>query len=163
MGMRFGSDEALIRYISARQPGTVARLEVWRDGRLQDVPVKLKDRPLPESSRRTGPSSDAVPVSADQAPLGIRVRDIDETLASRMQLPDTMIGVLVSDVDPAGPARLAQVRTNHVILEINRRRITSVADYRAVVSTLRPGEAVALLVYERRANQRFICTILPDT
>ena len=63
----------------------------------------------------------------------------------------------MSDVDPAGPARLAQLRTNHVILEINRRRITSVADYRAVVAGLQPGEAVALLIYDRRTSQRFIC------
>jgi len=161
-GHEIVSDDALIRYISARQPGSVARLEVWRDGRLHELPVKLKDRPLLEAGRRIGVVPDAVPVSSDQAPLGIRVRDIDETLASRMRLPDTMAGVLVSDVDPAGPARQAQIRANHIILEINRRRITSVADYRAVVAGLRPGEAVALLVYDRRANQRLIYTVLPD-
>jgi len=71
-------------------------------------------------------------------------------------------GVLISDVDPAGPARLAQLRPNHVILEINRRRVTTVAEYRAVVAGLRPTDAVALLIYERGTGQRVICTILPD-
>jgi serine protease Do len=162
-GHEIRSDEALIRYISARAPGTVAMLEVWRDNRLQSVAVKLKDRPLPESSRaRLARADDVGRVSQDEAPFGIRVRELDANTAARLQLPETIQGVLVSDVDSAGPARLAQLRTNHVILEINRRRIASLADYRVVVAALRPGEAVAVLVYERRSNQRFICTIVPD-
>src|SRR5260221_8277384 len=43
------NDDQLIREISARAPGTIARLDVMRDGRRQASQVKLTERPLPES------------------------------------------------------------------------------------------------------------------
>jgi hypothetical protein len=30
-----------VRYIASRQPGTVTELEVWRDGGVRTIPVKL--------------------------------------------------------------------------------------------------------------------------
>ena len=39
------TNEELIREISARQPGTIARLDVLRDGRRQTSQVKLAERP----------------------------------------------------------------------------------------------------------------------
>ena len=44
-GREIDTNESLIRDISARQPGTVARLEVMRDARRFSVPVKLAERP----------------------------------------------------------------------------------------------------------------------
>ncbi|HEX5217862.1 MAG TPA: trypsin-like peptidase domain-containing protein [Vicinamibacterales bacterium] len=162
-GRAIRSDEELIRYISGRQPGTLAALEVWRDGDRQTVQIKLRDRPIQETQRaRPNASVDARPASQDDSPLGLRVRELDPATAAHLRIPDTIVGVLVSDVDPAGPARLAQVRTNHVILEINRQRITTVAAFRAAVAALKPGEAAAVLIYERNPSQRIIATIIPD-
>ena len=135
---------------------------MWRDGEIYNLQVKLKDRPLPESARGRSSGEDVRPVMTSQTPLGLSVRDLDADTAKRLSIPDLIQGVLISDVDPAGPARLAQLRPNHVILEINRRRVSTVAEYRAVVAGLRPTDAVALLIYERGSGQRVICTILPD-
>src|SRR6185436_5032605 len=113
------------------------------------VQIKLRDRPILETLRaRATSSADARPVSQDDSPLGLSVRELDTATAAHLRIPDTIQGVLVTDVDPAGPARLAQVRTNHVILEINRQRITTVAAFRAAVAALKPGEAAAVLIYE---------------
>jgi serine protease Do len=161
-GRDIQNDDDLIRYISGRQPGTLAQLDVWRDGEVHSLQVKLKDRPLPESARGRQSAEDVRPVVTAQTPLGLTVRDLDADTAKRLSIPDLIQGVLITDVDPAGPARLAQLRPNHVILEINRRRVTSLAEYRAVVAALRPTEAVALLVYERGVGQKVICTIIPD-
>ena len=86
------------------------------------------------------------------APLGLSVRDLDPATAARLRDSRHHVGVLVSDVDPAGPARLARVRADQVILEVNRQRITTVAEFRAVVAALQPGDAVAVLIYERSAE-----------
>jgi S1-C subfamily serine protease len=80
----------------------------------------------------------------------------------RLRLPPDIAGVLVSEVDPAGPSRLANLRINQVILEINRQPITSVAQYRARASSLTAGAPVALLVFDRATNQRVICTVIAD-
>ena len=52
------SNQALIQDISARQPGTVAHLEVLREGRRQSMMIKLAERPGREdgngAAARTG-------------------------------------------------------------------------------------------------------------
>jgi len=163
-GQSIDSDEELVRYISSRQPGTLTSLGVWRDGNIQSVQVKLKDRPLPDALRsRARAPEDARPAVQDLAPLGLTVRELDAGTAERLRIPDTVRGVLVADVDPTGPARRAQIRINYVIMEINRHRVGSIAEYRAVLAGLRAGEPVALLMYERGSHQRVISTIIPDS
>ena len=63
----------------------------------------------------------------------------------------------------AGPARLARLRAGHVLLEINRRRIGSVAEFQDVVAALTPGATVAVLIFDQLPDQRVIATITPDS
>ncbi len=51
-GRDIGTNEELIREISARQPGTTTRLGVLRDARRLTVHVKLAERPVPEDTDR---------------------------------------------------------------------------------------------------------------
>ena len=164
-GQSIHSDEDLTRHVSSRQPGTLTSLEVWRDGELKRVFVKLRDRPLPRTvSRRTPTDPDLRPIAQPQSPLGLRVRELDEETANRLSIPDTIRGVLVADVDPTGPARLALVRTNQVILEVNRRRINSVQDYLSALGTLETGQAAVLLLFDRTPpGQRVIAVVTPDS
>ncbi len=163
-GQTIRSDEELTRHVAKRQPGTLATLEVWRDGEIRRIFVKLRDRPLPRTaSRRTAPDADARPIAQPESPLGLRVRDLDQSTASRLNIPDTVRGVLISDVDPTGPARLAQIRTNQVVLEINRRRVGSVQEYVSAVDMLQPGQAAVLLLYDRTPpGQRVLAVVTPD-
>ena len=157
------SDDDLIRYISARPPGSVAALGIWRDGQPQTIAVKLTERPIAESARaRPQSSSVRAVVGREQGPLGFSVRDLDDATLARQRLPDTIQGVIVVDVDPAGPARLARIRAGLVVLEVNRRRILSVADFHAAVAALAPGDVAAVLVYDHVADQRVITAVVPD-
>lgn len=158
------SDEDLIRYISSRLPGTVAALSVWRDTGQIVVPVKLKDRPIVSTAGARAPmSGEARPAIQVDRPLGLDVRDIDADSAERLRLPEGIRGVLISSVDPAGPARLAQIRTNHVVLEINRRRVESAAEFREAIAGIKPGHAAAILIYDRVSRQQAIHTVISDT
>jgi serine protease Do len=158
------SDDELIRYISARPPGSLAALGLWRDGQPRTVSVKLTERPLAETARArpAGAAGVRPAVGREQGPLGLTVRNLDAATLARQRLPDTIQGVIVVDIDPAGPARLARLRAGLVIMEINRRRVLSVADFQAAVAALGPGEVAAVLVYDHVADQRVITAIVPD-
>jgi serine protease Do len=106
--------------------------------------------------------TDVRPASNDEMPLGITVRDLDPDAAVDLRIPGAVQGVLVSEVDTAGPAHVAQVHPGQVIVEVNRHPVRSVADYRAVTSTLRSGEAVALLIYDRFTATRVLRTVVAD-
>jgi serine protease Do len=158
------SAEDLDRYVAARAPGTVARLTIWRQGATHVVPARLTERPLPRSAGRNMGQADAVRsvVNRDMAPLGLNVKDLDARTIRRLNIPDSMVGVMVADVDPAGPAQLVKIRPGHILLEINRHRVSSTADYQNVVASLRPGDTVALLIYLSRTDQRVIRAVVLD-
>jgi S1-C subfamily serine protease len=48
------------------------------------------------------------------------------------------------------------VRASQILLEINRRRVSSASDFQAIVATLRPGDSVALFIYYPYTDQRVI-------
>jgi serine protease Do len=159
-GQPVRSDEDLIQYISGQQPGTVVQLDVWRDGDVRRIAVKLTERPLPETARVTSADPKRVtPASRDDQLLGLDVQDLD---TARLNLPPALAGVMITDVDPAGPSRVAPIRRGQILLEVNRQRVASKAQYRAIVSGLRPGSAVAVLVYDPILKQRAIYSIATD-
>ena len=162
-GQAVRSDEELIRYISAREPGAMASLDVWRDGGMRTVDVKLEERPLPAAAQPRGPlGANVEPAGRDTALLGFSVRDRDVADLHRLALPDTLAGVIIVDVDPAGPARVSPIHRGQVLLEINRQRVTTEAEFRAVVASLRPGTSVAVLVYDPSLKERAIYAITTD-
>jgi serine protease Do len=157
------SDDALLRQIASRAPGTVVRLEVWRDQAVETLSVKLTERPLPPSTRQSNTSGGVSPVlSRETWPLGITVRNIDETTASRIRLPESLTGVMIMEVDTTGPARQARIRRGQVILEINRQKIANAAQFQRVVSSLTPGSSVAIYVFDPLTDQRAIHTLVVD-
>jgi serine protease Do len=159
------SDEDLIRYIAGRQPGSQATLEIWRDGAARQVSVKLTERPLPPSSRNRNQNLQQVrpAVSQEMGPLGLSVKELDAATMARTGIPSNLQGVLIVDVDSAGPARLARLRAGHVLLEINRRRVASVEEFHEILSSLPPGATVAVMIYDQLSDQRVIATINPDS
>jgi S1-C subfamily serine protease len=90
------------------------------------------------------------------------VRDIDSASALRKVLPEGLRGVVVVDVDPAGPARLARLRPGQVVLEVNRRTVTTMASFEAAVAAVPPGVSAVVLVYDPLTDQRQLIAIVPD-
>jgi serine protease Do len=160
------TNEELIRDVSGRQPGSVVRLEIVRDGRRSTVPVKLVERPLRvNEERREGldgrPRPPAPPPPTD-TPLGLTVRDLDRAVVGRLDIPDSIEGVIVSRVDPGGEAFAAQIRRGFVIIEINRQPVRSVADFERIVSAARPGDVLTLFYYDPSQEQRAVVPVTVD-
>src|SRR5262245_46333240 len=161
-GHDIATNEELIREISARQPGTMARLAVMRDGHRFTLNVKLGERPVQggqDSARLANAPRPRAPEPSADMPLGLTVREMDRELGARLDLPDSLQGVMVSRVDPTGAAFSAAVRRGFVILEINRHPIRSLADYRRILAAAKPGDILALYCYDPALKQRTLVTV----
>ncbi len=81
---RVSNNDEIIREVARRGPGTLARLQVLRDGRAQTVTVRLGERPSRQPGRAVGRRR--ARLSARRAtpamPLGLGVRDIDRATAN---------------------------------------------------------------------------------
>ncbi len=161
-GHDVAGNEDLIRDISARHPGSVARLGVMRDSRKLTVPVKLAERPARDDTDHEPFDSGARPRPAEptlNVPLGLSVRELDRGFVGRLDVPESVQGVVVSRVDPTGAAFSAAVRRGFVILEINRTPVRSVADYQRIVATAKPGDVLAIYYYDPTLAQRALVTV----
>jgi serine protease Do len=162
-GRQVMNNEEVIRDISSRQPGSIARLEVVRDGRTQTVQVKLVERPLrdrsPDGLEDLGPRPRQRQPEPNETPLGLLVRELDRGLVGRLEIPGTVSGVVISRVDPTGAAFQALLRRGLVIMEINKRPIATVADYQRIVTAARPGDILVFYVYDPTLTQRSLVTV----
>ena len=159
------TDDDLIHEISARAPGSAARLRLVRDGHEQTLVVKLAERPEREGTGGRAQPASPPPAQRKADPeslLGLTVRDIDRALANRMELPDGMRGVLVTKVETVGPSFEADVDRGMVLLEINRQPIASVADFRRIVKATRAGDVLTLYLYVPDLDQRELKTVRVD-
>ena len=69
--------------------------------------------------------------------------------------------MIVSRVDPNGPAAEKGIRRGDLIQRIGRRKIASLKEYGKAVKELKPGEAVMLLV-KRQDRVFFMATKIPQ-
>jgi len=158
------NDDQLIREISARAPGSAARLRLMRDGRDQTLTVKLAERPLRERpDKADGSPSPTTPdrskSDSDALPLGLVVRDIDRQTADRLELPHQLHGVLITRVEPMSSSFDGGIERGTVLLEINRQAVETVADYRRLARAARPGDILTLYIYAPDLDKRQLKTI----
>jgi serine protease Do len=160
-GKQVVRNDELIQLVSARQPGTSATLQIVRDGRALNVAVKLAERPVrdPEPDEIV---ESARPTSRTGSVLGMLVREIDVELAARFNLPKDLQGVVVSRVDPMGPAYDAEIERGNILLEINRQPVHSIDDFRRLTANARPGEVLALYLFMPEGPRRELRTVKID-
>ena len=160
-GRDVSTDDDLIRDISARQPGSVVKLQVLRDDKRMTVPVRLTERP---NSAKTDPDDGrggGTPPSSDEPepPLGLTVRDLDRATMARYNIPSSIQGVRISSVNPTGAVFSLPLRPGYVITEINRKPVRSVSEYERLFSTVKAGDVLALYFYEHNNAQRRLVTV----
>lgn len=135
--------------IAFHEPGDDVELTIWRNGDERDIEVTLGERPALESEEAFAGRN---PTSREAA-LGMEVQDLADqgrqALAQRTGIQATAIpqGVLVSSVDPLGPAADAGIPQGAVITRIGDRPIATIDDYRAAVEALEPGSAVYFRIF----------------
>jgi serine protease Do len=157
-GKQVVRNDELIQLVAARQPGTSATLQIVRDGRALNVPVKLAERPVrdPEPDEINEGSR---PTNRIGSVLGMLVREIDVDMAARFNLPKDIQGVIVSRVDPMGPAYDADIERGNILLEINRQPVHSIDDFRRLTANARSGEVLALYLYKPEGPRRELRTV----
>lgn len=128
----------LSRTIALLAPGTTVEIRVVRDGETRTIPVTIAER---EEEGEVALTRGEKAKGESEKRLGITVQEVPQELARRLR---TRGGVLISGVDRAGPAAAAGVNAGDVLLEVNRRPIRSVAEFREAARTLSPGEMTLL-------------------
>lgn len=130
--------------------GSKVDLTVVRDKKEKRLGVVIAEQP--KEIAKAGVEEEA---GASKAMAGIEVRDLTPEIARRYGFSRGEGGVVVTQVEPDSNADNAGIREGDLILEINRSPVRNTGDYERVVSGLKKGQSVLLLV-NRQGRTLFI-------
>ena len=142
-----GADQLRL-HISQMPPGSTAKLQIYRDGKTQDVDVTLGELPA-EKAASTGSDE------TSQGGLeGVDVQELTPDIARELNLPPATHGVVVGSVDPSSAAAEVGLDRGSVIEEVNHKPVTNIQQYKQAVAAA-GQQPVLLLVYQNGAT-RFV-------
>ena len=125
--------------VAGAEPGTKAKLEIYRDGHEKALTIKLGTRPETEEvAARTGGS--------DSEALGLTVTNLTPETARSLGLKADTHGVVITDVDPDSAAARAGLERGNVILKVQDTPVTSVSEFQAQLARQDLKSGVRLLV-----------------
>lgn len=87
--------------------------------------------------------------------FGITLAPLGADMARRLQVPQGQRGVLITDVEPDGPAARSGIRPGDVIVSINRQPVTTVAEASRALQGIRTGGLAGFLIL-RQGDETFV-------
>ena len=136
--------------IAAAGPGTEVTLTLLRDGRQQQVRVRLAELTADAAPAGDEQSADA----AGGSKLGVNVAPITPDIAQQLGLRRGTQGVVVESVDADGPAARAGIQSGDVIQEVNRQPVRSAADISGALQ--KSGGRAPLLLINRGGQTAYV-------
>jgi serine protease Do len=148
-------------FISQVELNKKVEVEVTRNGKTLKLTPAIKEQPVdykttrinpresPTPSRRLTPAEEPEDQPDEAGALGsIEVGELTQDMARRLDLPKSVRGVMVTKVNDEE----SELRTGDVIEEVNQQPVTSVAEYKRIVSSLDPNETQVLSVCRHRTR-----------
>ena len=152
-GAAVGDSNSLRNMVARTQPGTPVTFTVVRDGRELQLRATLAELPL-EKAKGEDTEAGAGASTNEGGKLGVAVEPLTPELAARMELPRDARGLVVTSVDPEGPAADAGLRRGDLIQEVNRQPVNTREELRAALA--RSGARPVLLLLTRDGQTIFI-------
>ncbi|MGE5443876.1 MAG: DegQ family serine endoprotease [Ignavibacteriales bacterium] len=146
-GQQINDMQELPRLVAATPPGTEVTLKFLRNGKEQTVKLKLGE--LPEEVAKSGQGGQQV-----EQNLGLVVQEISPEMQRRLGIQDSQ-GVIITNVESGSIAEEAGLRPGDIILEINKKQIKNLDDYRKVIDSVKSGQT-ALLLVKRDKNTLYV-------
>ena len=138
--------------VSQLAPGTTVRLDAIRDGQKRQLTATLVE--LPETAARAG--GPTAPDPAETGLAGLQVSTLTADIAQQLNLPASVRGVVVTNVDPNSSAAEAQLQRGDVIQEVNRRTVTNVEQFRAAIRDAGNQPILLLVNHQGQTGYRVI-------
>ena len=146
-GKKVRDSSHLKNLVSSTRPETKQDVGIIRRGRSRTLKVDLVELPQEDvilASNRTPSFS-----------LGMRVEDLDASMARRFRLEDSESGVVVVEVSPFSAAAEAGVQPGDIIKRIGDTEIDSAREFRTAISRVNDEDSILLLI-RRRGGSIFL-------
>ncbi|MBP6824487.1 MAG: trypsin-like peptidase domain-containing protein [Acidobacteria bacterium] len=137
--------------VANAQPAQEVEIGLVRSGQRLVLKAKLDRRPPDDRQLDTRPANKDI--QKMNLPLGFAVKELSpESLhaakSDNGEEVQVKSGVVISDIDPLGPAAEMRWLPGHVIIEVNRQPVHNLEDFQKVTANLREGTALVLRIIQ---------------
>jgi serine protease Do len=146
----------LPRLVAETPPEKPVKLTVWRDGKDQEVELKVAalnpNRPAPPPPE---PEKPKPPPSVDA--LGLKLAKLTAELRKQFSLPDTTKGAVITEVPQNSPGAAQGLRAGDLVVAVGHESVGSLEELQQKIAAARKnGRKNVILRVEREGNTRFI-------
>jgi serine protease Do len=127
------------------EPGKKVAIGVIRDGTEQTISVTVEELDPQEKKEET---------KATDKDLGFTVRELTSDLARRYGL-QTRQGLIITEVKRYSEADRKGFDVGDIIIEVNRRKVTTADELEKVMDGVKSGEAIIFLLRREQDGQSF--------
>lgn len=160
-GDKIEDSNVLRNKVASSSPGSTIKLTVLREGKevVLDVTLDEFDTENARGPKSGAPDENAPGPQNQSGKLGLSLESVTPATAKQLNLESDKEGMIVTEVDPDGPAAEEGVARGDCILEINKKQVSSIADVQAALAA--SGERPVLLLISRR-GQTIYLTVKPQ-
>jgi len=147
------SPNELKNIVAGIDPGKKVPIELIRDGKKVTLKARLSVRDLDEKGRPRSEGGDDEDKKSDESgnttyeKLGITVGSITSDIRNRLNLDKDTKGVVIMDLERTSQAAEEGIRPGDVIIEVNRKPVSSVKEFKKQLKSVKPGDSLLLLVH----------------
>jgi serine protease Do len=131
--------------VGQKRPGETIQLEVMREGKTVSVPVTLE---------AMGAANGGATAADEHGKgrWGLSLGDLSSGDRDQLQIPSSVHGAVVEDVQPGSPADNAGLQRGDVIVEVDRHSQQSAADVAKALADVPKGQDALVLVWSSGGN-----------
>jgi serine protease Do len=147
--------DQIVAMVTATKPGTTVPVKVLRDKQERSFSITVDELDLENEANRIARSRPDDPDIEEPSGFGIGLSVLTADMARRLRVPPGTEGALVSDVEPGSQAQRAGINRGDIILQVNRRPVTSPQEASRALAQVPSGGTAFLLILSDR-QQRFV-------
>jgi serine protease Do len=149
----------LTMQVAVERPGSTQDLSVWRNGKTVTLHATLTKQ---AAQKMAAAKTSHAKVGSTVASLGMTVSALTPAVRQQYGVANSVKGVLVTDVNPDGPAFEAGVRPGDVIVSVGQVRVSAPADINRQIRHASANKRSALLVLlNRDGAERYVGLPIP--
>lgn len=150
----------LPRMVAGAEVGSEIKIDLWRDGRMETVRVKLGELEAVEAALAS--AEEVEPATGET--LGLTLATLTPDERARLTIDEDVLGVVVTGVSPDSDAASKGMQVGDVIVEVGRKPVrTPAAAVDEVDRLQQEGQTSILLLVNREGNNLFVALRSADS
>jgi len=152
-GQAVKNNNELVSLVVATRPGTTVPMKVVRDKQPKTLNITVDELNLDTENARTAPTDDAQQQTTQG--FGLTLGTLTQEVAQRLRLESDVRGAVIIDVEQGSPANRAGLTPGDVILQVNRRPVSSAAQASTEFNQVSSG-GTAFVLLLRGGQETFV-------